>query len=592
MDMMTVNAPKTIITPPRREPTATHGQSPSLIVEEAANDHWISQPLHVPDLTESMKIPMTQQDADDVDKALAEELLKLSMTDYDKLNFEVHGLAQVDDDESEVFVQTCFGQLQAELDTQLCSKRRNKVSVEAYRQVSTVYPDYVHDPTFRLRFLRSERFDIKLTAEKIIKHFHSKCQLFGEGDVLGRDVTLADLSTADMNVLSSAFLQVLPIRDTAGRFVLVVRPHVCWGESTVNLSRVWFYIFQSMTRKEECQKRGIVIVTYMVGGPVGFGGKELSKRRATASRISDANPIKVAAVHLCYNNKNLRPWMAAHVLYFLTKRHRSRLRHHHGDYAEAVFKLQTYGIPINAEHLQDGEASVAIKQDWLTAQRFAEGQKTLLNINVSTQNNIANVADDDDDDDDETEEHRRIVPGCNDVLFGKGKKVKEHEGNIRLEKLIQSYEIEYENAGKFAKTDIAERIIRTVHEEYEGCFLKLNPTAGYWEEVERKAAREKVAHYFRHIRKKKNRQIITSDDAPSSLYASSFVDQKKRTPSLTSSSHLFCPPDNSLNNHEQQTHSSFKKSRTTEHHNSSNNNNFKRTVHSRFWVDSIQFIPN
>ena len=166
----------------------------------------------------------------------------------------------------------------------------------------------------------------------------------------------------------------------------------------------------------------------------------------------------------------------------------------------------------NAEHLQDGEVSLAIKkQDWLTAQRFAEGQKTLLNINVSTQNNIANVADDDDDDDDdddETEEHRRIVPGCNDVLFGKGKKIKEHEGNIRLEKLIQSYEIEYENAGKFAKTDIAERIIRTVHEEYEGCFLKLDPTAGYWEEVERKAAREKVAHYFRHIRKKSNCSIL------------------------------------------------------------------------------------
>ena len=89
--------------------------------------------------------------------------------------------------------------------------------------------------------------------------------------------------------------------------------------------------------------------------------------------------------------------------------------------------------------------------------------------------------------------------GKHDVLFGREKTAKDHEGNIRLKKLIQSYKLEYEKADYTARTEITDGIIRTVH-DCGGCFLKMNRNEGYWEEVDRKAAREKITHSFRYIR--------------------------------------------------------------------------------------------
>ena len=52
-----------------------------------------------------------------------------------------------------------------------------------------------------------------------------------------------------------------------------------------------------------------------------------------------------------------------------------------------------------------------------------------------------------------------------DMLFYEGVTAMDHEGNIRLKKLIKSFEIEYKNAeSRIAKTNIINGIIRMVRE--------------------------------------------------------------------------------------------------------------------------------
>ena len=116
--------------------------------------------------------------------------------------------------------------------------------------------------------------------------------------------------------------------------------------------------------------------------------------------------------------------------------------------------------------------------------------------------------------------------------------MKNHYGNLQCIELVTIHEIEYEKASKFAKTDISERIISMIHDDYKGKFLKLNPQHNHWEEVDRTTAREKISHYFRQRRKIKT----TTDNAnkantatTATSTAASIISSSVSSSSITSS---------------------------------------------------------
>ena len=87
----------------------------------------------------------------------------------------------------------------------------------------------------------------------------------------------------------------------------------------------------------------------------------------------------------------------------------------------------------------------------------------------------------------------------NDVLFGRGKSVVEHEGNLKFRNLVAGYGDEFDNAGRLEKTQMTEKIVQSIAAS-GGRFLKRDE-GGSWEEVEHEIARKKVAHAFRNRRK-------------------------------------------------------------------------------------------
>ena len=166
------------------------------------------------------------------------------------------------------------------------------------------------------------------------------------------------------------------------------------------------------------------------------------------SRRQKSMPIKLNAIHICYNNDNIRPLIAMQKLYMLSKSHRERLRSHFGNHNEIIFKLQTYGIPVNNNHIQPNNndlyqsesrsesksesesamvsSPIAWHQDRLSMQRKPEDSKETV-IKRKPPPAAAAAA----GHGEEEENNSTIVVGLHDVLFGKDRKSKQHLGNIK-----------------------------------------------------------------------------------------------------------------------------------------------------------------
>merc|ERR1712232_229402 len=112
-----------------------------------------------------------------------------------------------------------------------------------------------------------------------------------------------------------------------------------------------------------------------------------------------------------------------------------------------------------------------------------------------------------------------IIPRRFDVLFGKSRRERNHTGNLRAMHLCDMNWDKYEAAGKFQKTEVAERIVSIVHQS-GGRFLKLGKEG--WVEVTDCVAREKISHFFRHMRWK-HRNSSSSSSSSSSKLSDQFV---------------------------------------------------------------------
>ena len=176
--------------------------------------------------------PQTDDEVRKAQEALAKDLEKLSLVEHERVLFDVHGIAQVDDEDpsSEVVAQS-LKELQEELDK--LEKRTY------YDRAYNANPSFVEDTNFRLMFLRSFKFNAKDAAALMEHHFFVKAHLFtpqNEGDgtqvdtskdeILGRDVLLSDLSFEDLENLKSGHSQIFPTRDAAGRTVFTMNKKI------------------------------------------------------------------------------------------------------------------------------------------------------------------------------------------------------------------------------------------------------------------------------------------------------------------------------------------------------------------------------
>ena len=89
----------------------------------------------------------------------------------------------------------------------------------AYRQALDKNASYVKHPLFRICFLRAEHYNARKAAARLLRHLTEKLELFGP-DKLTRDIVLDDLGRDARTCLEIGTLQILPVRDNAGRRVV------------------------------------------------------------------------------------------------------------------------------------------------------------------------------------------------------------------------------------------------------------------------------------------------------------------------------------------------------------------------------------
>jgi hypothetical protein len=147
-----------------------------------------------------------------------------------------------------------------------------------------------------------------------------------------------------------------------------------------------------------------------------------------------------------------------------------------GNHKEVQQKLATFGIlPQSLPVSEDGELKLDNHQEWLQMRRVVEEEVEL----DKTKSSI-------------------ITPSRYDILFGRGRPIRENPGNIGLLFLVEQKSLVYEAANKQEKTRISLEIV-SMQKAKPSRFLKKNAN-GLWEEVNEDMAREKVSHAFRTMR--------------------------------------------------------------------------------------------
>eukprot|EP00980_Cylindrotheca_fusiformis_P015327 scaffold4282_cov112-Cylindrotheca_fusiformis.AAC.10 len=186
--------------------------------------------------------------------------------------------------------------------------------------------------------------------------------------------------------------------------------------------------------------------------------------------------------------------------------------HGRGSNGECLEKLAAFGIPRGTLPIQsDGTVLLDEHQNWMNRRRQLDAEKllkrqsfkvdafqgkpksaqsspTIQPLSIESQSKFINP---------QIDGSLAASPG--DILFGRGRKVRDHPGNARFLQLIDHYMTKYEKAGRVDKACIAEIIVRMIKDA--GCrFLKKDQNDA-WGEVDDSEARKKVAHAFRNRRK-------------------------------------------------------------------------------------------
>jgi hypothetical protein len=142
----------------------------------------------------------------------------------------------------------------------------------------------------------------------------------------------------------------------------------------------------------------------------------------------------------------------------------------------------TFGIPVDDYPISSDMVLNRKKHlEWIQARRFLE-----VSLSLSTDKVPALVV---------------RVPKSTDILFGRGKSIREHPGNVRFGLIVGSFFDRYEEFGcRGEKKDFAQAAVLKI--KSMGCrFLKQE--AGVWQEVDDDLARDKVSYTLRSHRSMK-----------------------------------------------------------------------------------------
>jgi len=408
-----------------------------------------------------------EETMNDVD--LAKEMNELSFEQREKILEDVHGVAAVHDETPE-FVDQCIEELDKAISKTPIKNRK------AYNRAVFLRPSLQSDKKFKLQFLRADEFDAKMAAERMVKYFQQKSDLFGE-EKLGKTLTLDDLTDDDMYLYEIGYITVLPFPDRSGRPII-------FGDGTKldfermtidSILRCYWYLMVSCYDDEIAQKKGSCTVVRLSAARRSVSKlAELARRSAYNANCA---PGRNASFHICYDDSCM-DFLIKILRFSAEKATRVRTRAHFGSEIENDYKLMSFGIPC------DSLLQKARRND------FSMFEEYIRNI----RNRDRRVMQEEERE--EAETGVILYPKPKDVLIGRGKSYRDLPCNVVWDVAMQhAFERFRTSSTQFEKTCISMEVVKSV-QDTGSRFLQRDPDG--WRILDDVAARQKTSVGFRN----------------------------------------------------------------------------------------------
>ncbi len=146
----------------------------------------------------------------EIDTLIAREMFQMSIEEREKALDDVHGVVKAEREDPN-FLNNRLMQLEKHI-----HEMKHGTVYEEAEQLSQTF---VRDRHFRTKFLRAEQFEPYKAAQRMLRFFECKKELFGR-DKLVKEITMEDLDEDDMEALRSGDGQISPFRDACGRPII------------------------------------------------------------------------------------------------------------------------------------------------------------------------------------------------------------------------------------------------------------------------------------------------------------------------------------------------------------------------------------
>lgn len=383
----------------------------------------------------------TKTEAQNLDKELAAKMTSLSMEDREMILEELHGVTtkksstvssyRYNNDstnnknhQNETNRNTSSSESMNSLIDATQNLQKHLVDMKegtAYQQAQNDNSAYVSNIDFRLMFLRANCFDVKASAEQMIRYFEMKQLLFGN-DKLTKDITINDLDADDKDFLKQGSMQVLP-NDTAGRQGFSNLRGLGTPKSWQSELRVMFYMVMTLCETEEKQKKGAILVLYLVGDY-----KDKSKENTFPKHhdLFAATPVDWKGIHIC-NDDYKQYLLLSTVVHLIPPKQSAKMRIHYGSHTECLYVLQSYGIMDGTIPLSPVDHSPLFHQHqiWLHDRVVLDNKKEMKRLGKTVKKiECASSASSKSftkalSDFSMTDASDKILPRPRDILFGK-----------------------------------------------------------------------------------------------------------------------------------------------------------------------------
>jgi hypothetical protein len=402
---------------------------------------------------------------EELDRFIAQSIATLSFQDRQRELEELHGVSKQNPEDPKSIEEWL-----QQLDTHLNTIKQGT----SYELAESMNRAYVVNRDFRLMFLRADGYDPKAAAERMIRFFDMKGDLFGR-EKLVKDIMFSDLDEDDRAMLRTGAVQVLDRRDTTGRQITVSLSGLRKFKVVQNELRARYYLYMSSLASQRTQVRGYTAIIYAVGR---YRDKTPGSSFLEIGKLVHSLPFRLSSTHFCCDDHNQYAFLSTAVKLFFANRFWARFKVHHGSHMECQYQLNGYGIPDGTLPLTSKDHHQPMLDNHLAWYRDCERRSANL-----------------------------ISAETTDVLLGQG--YNHQEGNLRLHQLMDMLESKYAQASSDARMAVSDFVVCKMKESGSR-FLKRNNSSMEWDELGHADARQRVAKAFQNRRrgsKRKKKQL-------------------------------------------------------------------------------------